>query len=290
MSTSDKPSKTAELVAAIRYIYTLRYKPTIFSDEYAHHLCGGLWRTISRFRILSWVVTEIQLAPLKPITLCIPVRSAFGEERVEKAIRSGVSQFVILGAGYDSFGLRRTDLSNQVTIYELDQPATQLLKLKRMKHKGIARPSNVRYISGDLNVDDMFELLIGNGFEPKQPAIFSWFGVNMYLPVESVVSTLKQISETCAAGSSVLFDILYEESAINKEFRNSMVALREFVAKKGEPMQTFFYPDQVQAFVQDCGYSRVEVLENAEINRLYLPNRTDGLRYAPIGTLCCAVV
>ena len=111
MSARQKPSKTAELVAAIRIIFTIRHKPTKFADEFAERLCSVLWRTCARSRILTWFVFDV-FAGLGPISLNTPVRAAYCEERVVKAIQAGIGQYVISGGGYDSFGLRRTDLED----------------------------------------------------------------------------------------------------------------------------------------------------------------------------------
>ncbi len=150
MPARQKPSKTAELVATIRMIYTIRHKPPIFADDLAEHFCSVLWRAYSRSRILTWLVFDV-IAGLGPISLNTPVRAAYCEEQVVKAIQAGIGQYVILGAGYDCFGLRRTDLKDQVIDFELDQPATQQLKLNKLRQKKLAVADNIRFVAGDLS-------------------------------------------------------------------------------------------------------------------------------------------
>ena len=288
MPKTEKPSKTAELVAAARASHTRTAKPPIFADEYAEHLCGPIWRTIISSKFLTWLVVKVKLHVVQPIVMAVFVRARFCEDLVEEAIDSSVNQYVILGAGYDSFAMRRADLKNKVTVFELDQFATQKSKLERMAKHGIAKPDNAVYVGADLNVDDMFECLNQHGFDSSKPAVFAWFGVTYYLKRDSVVSTLQQISSTCSPGSSVLFDFQFNPFSTPKDWRHIQSKMIEFVAKKGEPMITRFKPENVEKFVQDCGYANVEVLLPKDINNKYLSNREDKLSFPPIFGLCNA--
>ncbi len=288
MPKTENPSKTAELVAAARALHTRTATPPIFTDKYAKHFCGPIWRTITASKILSWLVVDVKYKVIKPITNAVFVRARFCEDLVEEAIHSGVDQYVVLGAGYDSFAMRRTDLKNYVTVFELDQPATQKSKLERMAKQGIAKPSNAVYVGADLNVEDMFECLIEHGFDISKPAVFAWFGVTYYLRRAAVVSTLERISAVCSAGSRVLFDFQYEPLSIPKDWRHAQAQMFEFVAKKGEPMITNFKPENMERFVQECGYATVEILVPDEINKKYLSNRDDNLSFPPIFGLCNA--
>ena len=139
--------------------------PQIFVDQFAIALCGKFWHTIITTRFLAWFMVEIQLRVLKPLIMAPIVRARFCEDRVEQSANEGIQQFVIIGAGYDSFAMRRTDLANRLTAFELDQTATQQEKRLRMKESGIPKPENVRSISADLNREDMFDVLDQNGFE-----------------------------------------------------------------------------------------------------------------------------
>lgn len=288
MPKTEKPSKTAELVAAARSLHTRTAMPPIFADEFAKHFCGPLWRAITASNFLSWLVVDMKYKVIKPIINAVFVRARFCEDLVEEAINSGVDQYVVLGAGYDSFAMRRTDLTNHVTVFELDQPATQKSKLERMAKHGIAIPNNAVYVGADLNVEDMFECLIEHGFEISKPAVFAWFGVTYYLQRVAVVSTLERISTACSPGSRVLFDFQYEPLSIPKDWRHAQAQMFEFVAKRGEPMISNFKPENMEKFVQECGYESVEILVPEEINKRYLSNRDDNLRFPPIFGLCKA--
>lgn len=288
MSTSEKPSKTAELVAAVRAAHTRTVKLPIFTDEFAKYLIGTVWRTISGSDFLTWLVLDVQLKVIKPIIIAIFVRARFCEDLVQEAIESGIDQYVILGAGYDSFGMRRTDLNTRVTVFEVDQLATQTVKLQRMEHRGISNPTNVRYVAVDFNKDDMFERLIESGYDKSKPTVFSWFGVTYYLPTSTLKQMLNQISTTCAPGSSILFDFQYQFSVTPKEWRHAQIKMCEFVEKKGEPMMTRFGTGAIEEFVQECGFTTVDTLTSSEVNQRFLSHRSDNLTFPPIFGLCSA--
>ena len=195
MESSEKPSKTAALVATARAYHLKRAHPPIFVDQFAIDLCGKPWHTVVSNRLLAWFMVDILLHALKPLIMAPIVRAKFCEDRVEQAAAEGIQQYVIIGAGYDSFAMRRTDLAKKLTVFELDQTATQQEKRLRMKESGIPEPENVRFISADLNKEDIFEVLVQSGFDASKPAIFSWFGVTYYLPLDTVRETLLKVAK-----------------------------------------------------------------------------------------------
>ena len=289
MANSAKPSKTADLVTAARAIHFIRAKPPIFSDDLAYTMCSRVWKTITSSRLLTWIVVDNLLKDVEPLTMAIYTRARFCEDEAMRAVEEGMEQIVILGAGYDTFALRHHNLGNKVTIFELDQPATQQEKRSRMKSSNIAEPANVRYISSDLNQEDLFEVLVKNGFDTNKPALFSWFGVTYYLPMETVKSTLSTISDNSAPNTEVLFDYLFQRSCVDSQWHKLYDDCEKFVAKKGEKWISSFDPDSMQDFLGECGYSNIRHLTSDKINSQYFAGRTDGLVYPAMIGLCKAV-
>ena len=290
MESSEKPSKTAALVAAARAYHLKRARPPIFVDQFAIAMCGKFWHTILSCRLLAWFMVDIQLRKLKPLIMGPIVRARFCEDRVEQLVAEGIQQYVIIGAGYDSFAMRRTDLASKLTVFELDQNATQQEKKLRMKESGIPEPGNLRFISADLNREDMFDVLVQNGFDKAKPAIFSWFGVTYYLPLNTVKETLLKVAEKAAPGSELLFDYLTELSCTPEEWQINQKMLADYVADKGEPLITGLDPDQVGPLVRECGFVEVENPQISEIEERYFSDRADNLNVPPMFRLCRAGV
>ena len=290
MESSEKPSKTAALVAAARAYHLKRARPPILVDQFAIDLCGKPWHTVVSNRLLTWFTVDILLRALNPLIMAPIVRAKFCEDRVEQAAAEGIQQYVIIGAGYDSFAMRRTDLAKKLTIFELDQTATQQEKRLRMEESGIPEPENVRFISADLNKDDMFEVLVQSGFDASKPAIFSWFGVTYYLPLDTVKETLLKVAENAAHGSELLFDYLTKLSSTPEKWQKNQTKLADSVAAKGEPLITGLDPDQIEPFVRECGFVEVENPQISEIEKRYFSDRADNPIFPPMFRLCRACV
>ena len=202
MSSSDpallRPSKTAELAAAIRALHLRRVSPPIFEDHLAQAMCGPFWRTVVSSGVLSRLVVDGVLRRLAPIMPAVYVRARFGEDRLEEAVGRGLEQYVIIGAGYETLAMRRADLMARLTVYELDQAATQETKRQRMRKAGIPTPQGLRYVAADLNAESLEDALDRAGFDAGRPALFSWFGVTFYLGEDAIRRTLTSIATSMA--------------------------------------------------------------------------------------------
>ncbi len=289
MSSSEKPSKTADLTTAARAAHLRRSDPPIIDDYLAFAMCSKAWKIIVPNKFLHWLVIDVVLKDVEPITMAVYTRARFAEDEASRAVEEGTDQIVILGAGYDTFAMRHPELSDKVTIFELDQPATQQEKRSRMKNNNIPEPDNVRYIASDLNEDDLFEVLAANGFETGKPALYSWFGVTYYLPFETVESTLREIAQNSAPNSEVLFDYVIERSCIDPKWLGLHDSCAKFVGKKGEKWISSIDPGTMAEFLGRCGYSDLKHLTADKINSQYFANRADGLVYPGVVEICAAI-
>ena len=282
-----RPSKTAELVAAARAEHLRNALSPIFEDHLAISMCGPFWRTVLSSRLLSRIVNDGLLRNVRPIVPVILTRARFGEECVEAAIRNGLEQYVIVGAGHETFAMRRTDLMKRLDVYELDLAPTQELKLRRMREAGIRKPDGVRYVQCDLNAESLHEVLDRAGFDEKRPAMFSWFGVTYYLEIDAIRATLAGIASRMAPGSTVLFDYLADPAWIPAGSQRLYQRCADFVARRGEPWLSSFNPTELPGILADLGYEDIENIEPDRVGERYSSQHPD-IDYPPIMGLCRA--
>ncbi len=268
--------------------HTQYYDPPLYRDELAAHFAGPFWHTVVSHRWLRWLVIEYILAKVTPTRPSIVIRALFGEEQIPLALADGIRQYVILGAGYDTFAMRRTDLADRLTVYELDQPATQEEKFRRMAKANIARPDNTVYVQADLEREEMYNVLVQAGFDATQPAVFAWFGVTYYLSHDAIRDTLYTIATRMAPGSYVMFDYLSELTATPNAWKKVQEKTGAFVARRGEPWVASFDPAHLPSYLQDLGYDNIEHIAPQEVTARYLEGRTD-IVYPEFMGLCRAI-
>ena len=285
--SDQRPSKTAELAAAIRALHLRRVRPPVFKDELAQAMCGPFWSTVVSSRLLSWLVVDVGLGRLAPISPAVYTRARFGEDCVEAAVGQGVQQYVIVGAGYETFAMRRRDLMARLTVYELDQPATQEAKRERMRKARIPTPEGLRYIATDLNAETLHDALRRAGFDASRRTLFSWFGVTYYLGRDAIRETLESIAERMAPGSSVMFDYLADPLWTPAAWRSLQERCADFVARRGEPWVSSFHPAEIPDLLAGIGYSEISNLEPDQIEGKYFSANADFV-YPPVIGFCHA--
>jgi methyltransferase (TIGR00027 family) len=220
---------------------------------------------------LAWVMQEMY----GPITLS---RSRFCEDCLEQAARGGLEQYVILGAGLDTYAFRCPDRLKTLRVFELDHPITQALKRERVAAAGWEWPEQLTLAPIDFTNQSLAEVLLGAGYDPDRPGFFSWLGVTYYLSREVVAKTLEQVREIAAPGSSLVFDYLDEEA-----FRPEAAGVRinrmlETARQVGEPMKSAFNPARLSEELTATGWQVVENLAPEEIQARYFAGRKDRLR------------
>lgn len=287
-ATGETPSKTAQLVAAVRADVVKYYDNPPYLDELAIHFAGPFWRAVLANGLVRWIVVKKILSKVAPTSPVVVLRALFGEEQIPHALDAGIRQYVILGAGYDTFAMRREDLLDTLTIYELDQKATQEEKFRRMAKANIPRPRNTRYVQADLEREDMCDVLAEAGFDFDQPAVFAWFGVTYYLSHEAIRETLQTIATRMAPGSYVMFDYLSDPAFTPDDWKIIQEKSAAFVAKRGEPWIASFDPTNLESYLHDLGYHDFEHLGPQDVGPRYLAGRTDVL-YPEFMGMCRAI-
>ena len=268
--TSDKPSTTADLTAAIRALHVRQYSPPVFDDSLAFTMASPFWKAVVRYRLLTRLVVYGVLGKLNPIMPEVYTRARWAEDNVESAVEQGIDQVVILGAGYDSLALRRGDLMARIQLWEIDQAATQREKFRRMDKHGLERHANAHYVEANLETDPLHEVLKSGGVDLDRPAVFVWLGVTYYLTEEAIKTTLASISGHMAAGTVLCLDYMADEEHTPEDWRELRAGCAAFVAKRGEPWVSAYDPAGVPAFLQSCGFASVDNMQPDQIAPHYL--------------------
>lgn len=274
-----KASRTAEVAAAARARHCLYESPVIFQDPFALELTSPTWRRIVVTRPLRWLVFEQLLRALRPVGAQIVARSRYAEDVLEQAIAAGVRQYVIVGAGFDSFALRRRDAESKLRVFELDHPDTQQAKRERLLRIGL--PGNLEFVAADFERETVADVLVRSGFERERPAFFSWLGTTPYLSNSATRQTLASIAHFAATGSGVVFDYLVPDELLLAPDKLTVEKLRRFTARHGEPLVGAFHPEELAPMLASVGLELVENLTAAQQEQRYFANRRDGLRPMP---------
>ena len=254
------PSRTAFGVADRRAAHQLLDRPLVFEDPLAVRIVGGK--------------VDTNESPFsRALRAFMAVRSRFAEDRLTNAVACGVRQYVLLGAGLDTFAYRNPF---GIRVFEVDHPATQAWKREMLEQAGIAPPDTATFVAVDFECEDLAKRLAESGFDLREPAFFSWLGVTPYLTREAFDETLRFLAST-APGSGVAFDSCVELSMLSDAERAAVEALAARVARAGEPFRLFFRPEELEASLRAAGLDRIETLRRDEINARYFAERSDGL-------------
>ena len=186
-------------------------------------------------------------------------------------------QYVVLGAGFDTFAYRNPHPESSLRVFEVDHPATQGWKRKMLAAAGIAVPGSLRFAPVDFERETLDEGLARAGFDPAVPSFFSWLGVAMYLTDDAFTATLGKLG-AAAPGSGLVLDYAVPRAHLGWLQRLAHDRLSRRVAAAGEPFRTFFTPGELRARLQRAGFRDVEDLGPDELNARYFQGRRDGLR------------
>jgi methyltransferase (TIGR00027 family) len=196
----------------------------------------------------------------------IIMRARYAEDALASAVARGARQYVIVGAGMDSFALRRPDFAREVQIFEIDHPATQGFKLDRLEQCGVDRPVGVRYIVADLSLEGLDAALDRSGFDRNQRSVFAWLGVTAYLSRDANLQTLRAIADCGAPGSELVFT--YLERGLLESTDDEAVALREMFASVGEAWVCGFDPSTLGDDLRSVGLVLVSAVSRLSGSRL----------------------
>ena len=262
---SDGSHTTAYRVALRRAAHQVLDHPTVFDDPLAVTILGPE----ARAQIHT---TPLNLDPRRRAFMA--ARSRYAEDQLARAIDRGVRQYVVLGAGLDTYAYRSHP---EVRVFEVDHPAVQAWKRSRLQQSGIAIPDSMAFVPVDFERQSLDQMLEANGFRLDQPAFFSCLGVIMYLTMDALTSTLRFIAAR-PCGSGVAFDYTLAPEAMSPSMRARQSMVATAVARLGEPFQSSFVPADLERLLLQLGFRDLDDLGPAEIDRRYFAHRDDGLR------------
>jgi len=261
-------SKTAQRVAVRRAAHQLLDEPRVLDDPLALRIIG-----LDAERALRSDPKEHH-AYSRAFRAFMAARSRYAEDELARAVEHGVTQYVVLGAGLDTFAYRNPHAG--LRVFEVDHPATQAWKREQLRAAGIAIPSSLIFVPVDFEQQTLADGIGQSGFNANSAAFFSWLGVTPYLTKEAFMATVCFVAKM-PVGSGVVFDFAVDPVLLNPGQRQALDALSKRVARYGEPFQLFFDPEKLQQKLKNLGFHRTEFLQGKELNALYFKDRTDGL-------------
>jgi len=260
-------SKTALRVALRRAAHQIHDSPVVFDDPIAVAILGAAY------------AEELKRTPLRPdrpfsvgLRAFLVARSRYAEDNLRRAVETGVNQYVLLGAGLDTFAYRNPYA--RLRVFEVDHPATQQWKRELLQRNGIAIPERIAYTPVDFERQSLSAQLSDAGFNFQEPAFFAWLGVVPYLTLEAFRATLSFVS-TQPHGSGLTLDYGQPRSVLPPLERLALDSLASRVEQAGEPFQLFFTPSEIAAELSS--FHSIEDLGALEINARYFHGRTDQL-------------
>jgi methyltransferase (TIGR00027 family) len=208
----------------------------------------------------------------------IVARARFIEDLVTGSADSGVGQYVLLGAGLDTFVERRPEYAGRLRVFEIDQPAPQAWKRQRLTELGYGVPAWLRLVPVDFEAGaSWWDLLAAAGFSPGAPAVVASTGVSMYLTRDANAATLRQLA-ALAPGSTVAMTFLLPSELLDEQDRQGLAIAENGARAAGTPFLSFFSPGEMLALAREAGFADARHVPAAELNARYFDGRSDGLR------------
>lgn len=297
-----RASVTALGTAVMRLVHTRFDQSPLIDDVWAERLVTDHERTmlreagirgvsaVTRTKLEKLPEDEIMaaLARAHPSYAAVILRSRYAEDVFAQAVGRGARQYVIVGAGMDSFALRAPSFAQDVEVFEIDHPASQRLKLDRMRDRGIEPSMPVHYVATDLGEESLDAALARSPFDPNRASFFSWLGVTAYLTREANLSTLGAIARCGGHGSELVFSY-QDQRAFDSpdEERRRVLAV---VGALGEPWVSGFHPSQLAEDLRSVGLALVEDLGREALHERYCSDRDDGLSVSVVDHIAHAKI
>jgi methyltransferase (TIGR00027 family) len=269
-----EPSRTAIRTAMRRAAhYLLDAEPKILADTFARAFAG-----FSSDEELLAALQGVPGSNVSWLRVSFALRNRLAEDELADAVRRGTKQYVILGAGLDSFAYRRPDLMQSLNVYEVDHPASQAWKRERVAALNIEVPPNLHYAPVDFEHATLTEGLLTAGLNRQKPVFFTWLGVTQYLTRETGLRTLQEAAAISAANSTLVLEFIAPPETLNDEEAALCRSLAGSSAEVGEPWLSFYTSATMQENLVRAGFTSVELFGPEEAFSRYLTGRIDSAR------------
>jgi len=286
----DQVSRTAMWTAYIRGYHAMHDSPKIFDDFLGYRLLTEDERAF----IEQHAARALQLFDPARASSCpdqatalawsmrampgpssILSRARYSEDSLEEVVKQGVQQYVILGAGMDTFAFRRPEMLEQLKVFEVDHPATQSFKSRRLAELGWEHPAQLHFVSVDFMHENLVAALTRSSYDPQALSFFSWLGVTYYLTRDAVFATLRAIADVAPAGSTVIFDYYDTDLFVPEKAAKWVQVGMEQMKRMGEPLKAGFDPSTLAVDLARLGLRLHENLSPTDIDERYFQGRTD---------------
>lgn len=272
-------SRTAEAAAALRANHFKNTVSPVFSDPYAFELTSRSWKKLLSSPLLVKLMNSAVLnRTLGLLTGQVVGRSRYAEDLLDQAIQSNIQQYVLVGAGLDSFVLRESHHYPTLKIFEVDHPDTQAAKQAKLKKLGEI-PARVEFVAINFEKESISEALARSLYERSAPAFFSWLGTTHYLNPQTTLQTLKSIAEFSANASEVVLDYSTDFQELTGIERIGSMGVAQFTHLLKEPLLGQFKPTDLHHAVEQMGFEVVEDLSGEAITERYFSARVDEIRH-----------
>jgi methyltransferase (TIGR00027 family) len=276
-------SRTADRVAERRAAHQVRDRPLVLDDPIALRVIRP--EVAHELRTNPPAREATKLGPY--LRAFFVMRSRFAEDALAAAVADGVRQYIVLGAGFDTFAYRNP--FPELRVFEVDHPDTQAIKRQRLAHGAIEIPASLTFVPIDFTTTKLDDALRGAGFDETKPAFFSWLGVVPYLERPAIDATFRFIA-SLPAKTALAFDYAVPPESLSWTSRLIVNEMAKRVAALGEPWKTFFDPATLIADLRRAGFTSAEDFGAEALNRRYFAGRTDKLRLGGAGHMAMARV
>jgi methyltransferase (TIGR00027 family) len=280
----DQPSTTAYRVAMRRAAHQLLDRPVVLEDPIALRIVGPRGAAAIREN-----PKRFDSAFGRALRLFLVARSRCAEDALAQAVAAGVRQYVVLGAGLDTFAYRNPHPPERLRVFEVDMPATQAWKREMLGRTKIEPPASLTFVPVDFETQSLPEQLRAAGFGENEPAFFSWLGVTMYLTRDAVMGTLRYVAQR-PAGSGVTFDYMTPPHKLPWLRRIGFHLVARRLARAGEPWKTWFDAERLAGELRAMGFGRLEDLDGPALNERFFGGRERRLGGASAGRVMTAMV
>jgi methyltransferase (TIGR00027 family) len=282
---TNSSSVTALRVALRRAAHQIIDDPKVFSDPLAFQIVDAENQSTKQLdpNLLEQTTLESRYRAF------LAARSRYAEDELHIAVKRGIHQYVILGAGLDTFAYRNPYPYDVLHVFEVDHPATQTWKQERLKEANIPIPKTLTFTPVNFETETLEEGLGRVAFDTSRGAFFSWLGVTSYITNSAFITTLRFVASR-PLGSGIVFDYMISPSLLNPTARNAFDNLAHRVALAGEPFQNFFDPSMLKKDLQTMGFRQIEDLGPRELNDMYFSGRTDKLKVGSLAHIMKAMV
>lgn len=289
----NQVSRTALGAAFMRGYHALHDKSKIFDDPLAYSLLTEDQRSLIAGRLIK----RLQFLDPSGAALCpdeasalermlqfwtaaptVLSRARYAEQALMNAVARGVRQYVILGAGMDTFAFRCGDMLDRLQVFEIDHPATQAFKRNRIAALGWEIPAQLHLVSLDFTKEGLDKMLEHSPYDPLALTFFSWLGVTYYLPRDTVFDTLGAVAKISPRGSMIVFDYLDPNVPSTGKAAERVKAVKDSLRSLGEPLKAGFDPSTLDSDLAGIGLRLLENLTPSDIRQRYFEGRTDGYR------------